>query len=257
MRIRDMVKNAAYRIGIDIRRAQPLPTSGDVPSVADAWREQMRMLKRRNRPIIFDVGAHVGRTALRYKQMCPDAIVYCFEPIAESFRELKRNVGVQKDIFAFQWALGRSTREACINVNRSLATCSLLPTDSRASETWNGTDVTETVAQAPVTVRSLDEFLVEHPEIDRIDILKMDVQGAEMEVLEGARETLRAGRVDLIFTEIILLPTYVGQSELCDYLRVLSEQGFGMHNMFNYCYTNDGQLNQLDILFRRGVNVGR
>lgn len=246
------LKKAAYRLGLDVRRAQPLPKSGDVPSFTDPFYEQARLLKGTNRPMIFDVGAHIGQTALKYKSIFPGASIYSFEPFEESFGRLKAAVKELEDVHPVKIALGKTVGDVALNVNRSTATSSLLPTDPRSSDTWNGTDVTDTLTEVKVSVETVDTFLVGHPDIATIDILKIDAQGSEMDILVGAEGALRAGWIRLVYLEIIMLPTYVGQRELEEYLVLFRKFGYTLHNLFNFCYTNDGQLNQLDALFVRG-----
>ena len=244
------LKRAAYRLGLDVRRALPLPKSGAVPSFTDAFHEQVRLLGRMARPVIFDAGAHIGQTAVKYKTLFPDAAVYSFEPFEGSFAQLVTAVRGLNDVHPINSALGRYAGELTLNVNRSTATNSLLRTDTRASETWNGADVTDTIGENKVPVETIDSFLATHPAISTIDILKIDAQGSEMDILLGARGALQARRVRLVYLEIIVLPTYIGQQTLEAYLAFLRGSGFALHNVFNFCYTSDGQLSQLDALFR-------
>ena len=251
MTAKNILRNAAYRLGLDVRRAQPVPPSGSVPSFTDPFHEQARLLKGTTRPIIFDVGAHIGQTALKYKSLFPRASVYSFEPFGDSFTQLTTAVKDLEHVYPVRSALGRSVAEVALNVNRSTATSSLLPTDPRSSETWNETDVTDTVAKVRVSVGTVDSFLAEHPEIPKIDILKIDAQGSEMDILIGAERILSNRAIRLAYIEVIMLPTYVGQHHLDEYLVFFRANGFALHNFFNYCYTNMGQLNQLDALFVR------
>jgi FkbM family methyltransferase len=243
------VKDLAYRFGVEVRRAHPLPKSGSVPSFHDPFHEQRRMLADAAKPVIFDVGAHVGTTTLQYKVLFPEATVYAFEPFEQSYQKLRAATEGVPGVHAVNKALGRSTGELKLRVNQSTATNSLLATDPRARETWNGMDVTDTVAETMVQVDTLDHFLEANDGIGRIDVLKLDAQGGEMDILLGAEKSIAQGRVRILYTEIIVMPTYTGQRSLDEYLAFMRGHGFALHNLYNPLFSNSGQLNQLDALF--------
>jgi hypothetical protein len=78
--------------------------------------------------------------------------------------------------------------------------------------------------------------------------LKLDVQGAEFQVLTGARQSLERQRIRLVYMELILCPTYQGQHELHDYLRFLGSLGYELLDLFNP-ERNGRQLIQADGIF--------
>jgi FkbM family methyltransferase len=249
MSAKQIIKNIAYICGFEIRRVHPLPKSGGIPSVSDPFHEQKRFLAKARNPVIFDVGAHVGQTTLRYKELFPAASVYSFEPFPGSFVELEKSTQGLAGVHLVKGALGRTEGQAIMKVNRSAATNSLLSTDPRASEAWNGTNVAETLGEIRVPVGTIDGFLTENHQIGRIDLLKLDAQGSEMDVLVGAESALREKRVGVIYVEIIIMPGYVGQRALGEYIEYLRAHGYELHNFYNLAHTNDGRLNQLDALF--------
>jgi hypothetical protein len=80
-------------------------------------------------------------------------------------------------------------------------------------------------------------------------LLKLDVQGAEPLVLKGGEGLLRSGRVRLVYTEIMTLPTYAGQAELHEFLSMMRGYGFELFNIFNLSTTAAGQLRCVDAIF--------
>ncbi len=133
-----------------------------------------------------------------------------------------------------------------LNVNRNAETNSLLPSDAKAARYW-GEGVLETESGVEVTLQTLDGFCAEHS-IARVDVLKLDVQGAEYSVLEGGTAMLSAGRVGLIYMEVIIAPTYVGQRRLADHLALTSANGYELFDLYNQTRRN-GRLIQSDIIF--------
>ena len=81
-----------------------------------------------------------------------------------------------------------------------------------------------------------------------MDVLKLDVQGAEYSVLEGADALLSGGRIGVIYMEVIIAPTYVGQRRLVDYLALTSDKGYELFDLYNPTRRN-GRLIQSDIIF--------
>jgi hypothetical protein len=94
----------------------------------------------------------------------------------------------------------------------------------------------------------MDDFLERHG-IQQVDILKIDVQGAEMAVLRGGEKALDAGRIKVIFFEIITCDTYKNQSGIHDYLKFLDSKNYGLVGFYDQANGPDGQLRQLDALF--------
>jgi len=62
--------------------------------------------------------------------------------------------------------------------------------------------------------------------LERIDFLKLDTQGTELEILKGAREYLSGGKIAVVKTEVLFLPVYRDQCTFSDIDRFLKDQGF-------------------------------
>src|SRR5512145_1663757 len=78
----------------------------------------MRRLVTEQRPVIFDVGAHVGQTALRFRSLFPDAIIHCFEPYPASFDLLSASLAGDARVRRYSVALADSAGHAKLKVNR-------------------------------------------------------------------------------------------------------------------------------------------
>ena len=98
-------------------------------------------------------------------------------------------------------------------------------------------------------VRSLDRLCDEFGFNYAIDLLKLDVQGAEGMVLEGARETLR--RVRSVWTEVSFRPLYEESSTFRDVYDFFRRAGFHLIALEDAYRANDGELLQADALFVR------
>lgn len=198
------------------------------------------------RPVIFDVGAHRGETARTFTQAFPDADLYCFEPSAESFAVLKDHNFAYPRANLINAGLSDGSGVQQFNVNVGSPTNSLLMLDSRAAKTWSHEGLTP-FRQEACQFYTLDEFLTQYG-IEKIDLLKIDVQGAEYRVLQGGATALAAGRIRVLYLEIILGPTYVGQWGMGQYLSYLESLGFCVAGLYNFTYGAQRELIQLDAL---------
>jgi FkbM family methyltransferase len=221
----------------------------DLSVPADAFTEMQRLCLDIKEPIIFDVGAHHGETAIKLRSYFPEARIVCFEPFFESFQVLKRNTESDQRITIFNFGLSNQSGTFPFHSNLSSATNSLLSSDELGSTTWEaGLLETKDIVQAQF--KTMDAVL-DQLAIPKIDILKLDVQGAEPLVLEGASTACKKGVIQTIYSEIITQPTYVGQKRFDEALAVYFNYGFDLHNIYNLSLTSMGQLRQVDAIFVR------
>jgi len=133
-------------------------------------------------PRIIDGGANIGVSILAFKRQHPAARIIAFEPDPEIFRILERNCD------RFQWADVTLVRKALWNAETQL---DFRPDGADAGRLTDGLTQAKTIK---VWTSSLADCLVE-----KVDLLKLDIEGAETEVLENCAGKL--GCVDRIFVE--------------------------------------------------------
>jgi FkbM family methyltransferase len=135
--------------------------------------------------MLIDVGANDGlylRTAL---QVLGDALTACsFEPQSASFRKLQEQMAAYPAIRLRQSAVGKEPGEAQLRFQSNLDT-----TASIRRHAENGPALTETV---PVTTMDL---FCQQEGVRRVDLLKIDTEGYEMEVLLGASKMMQSGAI--------------------------------------------------------------
>jgi hypothetical protein len=107
-----------------------------------------------------------------------------------------------------------------LHVNNDDATSSLFPLNVEHNADLEHLHTLRTVRTLPVETRRLDEVLPPGP----VDFLKLDVQGAELMVLQGGPETL--GRTAVVHCEVEFAPIYAGQPLYADVERELTGHGF-------------------------------
>jgi FkbM family methyltransferase len=220
---------------------------------SDPFWVQSVLVKNEN-PVIFDIGAHVGSVTARYRKIFPGGTIHVFEPFRESFQALKERFGSCPAVRLNETAITDSVGRTIFNANVSSKTNSILKSDPRVSESWVGPfhDTTSTI-EVPTT--TIDAYC-EANAIDRIDILKLDVQGAELQALNGAKSTLQRHCARQIYMEVLIAPTYVSQPRFEDYLQFLRSVGYEVLDIFNPL-RRDLRLLQLDVIFVPNVRTTR
>ncbi len=150
----------------------------------------LKKLSQLNPRLILDVGANTGEYALSAAEYCKDATVYSFEPVKSTFDVLQASIDKSgnKLITAINKGLYKANGQFHINVYPRNALASLY--DIR------GLDY-PVVGQEIIEVITGDDFIREH-KLSSIDFLKMDVEGAEMDVLEGMKEAFGRKVVRLV-----------------------------------------------------------
>jgi len=211
----------------------------------DAFLEQRRLIDK-DAITIFDVGAHVGEVTARYRKLFPAATVYALEPFPESFSQLQANIQHDKLVHAIN--IGLTDRAGWFPLHDNTASCtnSLLAPDQAADETWGSGEV-KSKGTILCAFDTLDHFVAERG-IQFIDILKLDVQGTETRILDGAEACLAAKKIGLVYSEIIVMPTYMGQESFWKILRRFDEREMVLHNFYNHSLIR-GRLRQVDAIF--------
>jgi FkbM family methyltransferase len=137
---------------------------------------------------VYDVGANIGFfTILCSRLVGPQGKVYAFEPIPENVVTLRHNIALNKltNVVVIEQALSASTGTAEMFVSPWSAFHSL-NVDGASKRENHGPDG----GQIMVETVTLDEF-VQGDGVSAPDLIKLDVEGAELLVVEGMRETLR------------------------------------------------------------------
>lgn len=205
-----------------------------------------KRLIRASQPVLLDVGAHHGQTATRLRELFPEAMIHCFEPFPDSYAVLERATEADSRVRRHRLCLSGRTGTATMKCNASTATNSLLETDCRASDTW-GEGLLDTNARIEVTTKTLDAFCIDQS-IDRVDLLKIDTQGAEYNVLEGAADILSRRAVTVLVFELITATTYEQQRLPSEYFALLESRGYVFSGVFSPIYRR-GLLAQCDVAF--------
>lgn len=194
---------------------------------------------------IVDVGANVGQFSLLARALYPSSRIVAFEPLREAAARYRRVFAGDPKTALHEAAIAPCAGAATLHVSASADSSSLLPITDRQVARFPGT---WEVAVATVDAAPLDTFL-SPAEILPPALLKIDVQGFELEVLRASRSLLDT--FGHVYVEASFEELYEGQALAGEVAAFLAEHGFAETGRFNVSTSAAGAAIQADFLFRR------
>lgn len=195
---------------------------------------------------VIDVGANRGQFTTMIFDLFPNSNIIAFEPLAEPFRKLVEVTSRFTNIRTVNTAIGPEKANLPINVATRDDSSSLLQITAMQEAVFpqTGYKRTDYVEVAPMT------NYVSSSDLKSPCLLKIDVQGFELQVLKGCYELI--SNVDLIYVETSFVELYDGQPFAYDIINYLHPRGFQLSGIYNLHYTKAGHPVQGDFLFVRG-----
>jgi len=172
-------------------------------------------------PIIIEAGASDGQDTLELSKQFPNGQIHAFEPIPAVFEKLKNRVGNCKNVHIYPHALGPTNHTAKMYVSsgRSYGSSSLL----KPKEHLTIHKDVHFKEEIEVPVLTIDDWAAKH-NIDRVDFMWLDMQGAEYATLKASSKILNSLKV--LYTEVSLMEMYEGVPLYEEYKTWLESLGF-------------------------------
>jgi FkbM family methyltransferase len=186
---------------------------------------------------IIDVGAYRGDWTRLVRRVFPDVPVVMVEPQASKRPDLEKVCRELSDVRYVPVLLGRNSGDE-VSFFEMETGSSMFPENSnvpRQSKTLTTTTLDDIAGSISVPA-----------------LLKIDVQGAELEVLEGARQTLST--CEVIQLEVAFLPYNEGAPDVLNVLNYMTERGFVPFDISGFSRPNGVDLAQIDMLFTRSAS---
>lgn len=194
---------------------------------------------------IVDGGAYKGDFSLEAANAFPAATIYAFEPQKNSFALLSRNTAAMNRIKPVNCALGNNSGKALFYTNISPLTNSLSKSTADALKYFQCFNDPKRVEN--VEVVSLYDFLSEE-NISGIDLLKLDLQGHELQAIQGLGALLSS--VKLIYAEVEFLKLYDGAFLFSEVEMYLREHGLIFYQLYDLVRSpENGRLLYGDAIF--------
>lgn len=193
---------------------------------------------------VVDIGANRGQFSLAIRAYAPKAHVIAFEPLPGPGEIFRRVFAGDPMVCLHPVAIGANAGEAVIHVTEADDSSSLLPVSPLQEKLFRGC---RTVATETIKVGRLADF-VSAQKIVSSAMLKLDVQGYELEALRGCDDLL--DRFMYVYAECSFVELYSGQALAHEVIAWLRERSFKLSGVYNVCYDKDGRVIQGDFLFR-------
>jgi len=234
-----LMKNILCRFGIIVFKKSSRVYLPD----ADACKIVAELIGRCD-PVIIDGGAHRGDAVREFSRFFSKAEFHCFEPDPTLGEELSRVFAGDPTVHVVKEALGDKCGLSSFNINSARPTNSLLETSRVLDPDLQ--QLCRLVEKVEVAVTTIDDYRALH-KLDRIDVIKLDLQGYDYNALVGARKTLPETRV--VLAEVFFTEVYVGGHLFQDILQLMIDSGFRLFTLCGLHYGEDHRLLWADAIF--------
>lgn len=183
------------------------------------------------KPFVIDVGANIGLFSIFIKSQYPSAEILAFEPAPATYNVLSRNVDLHnlKQVAIFEYGLSSQPGQAKLTYFPNLpGNSTIRPHEKQMLYEQAVAKHGQAVAdgyfgasqEIPIKLERLSHFLQNRAGLSAIDLLKVDVEGAELEVLRGLSDV----HWDMIRN--VLVETWEKSGDREEIEKLLTEKGF-------------------------------
>lgn len=160
--------------------------------------------------IVIDAGAHIGTFSVFAARLVPQGRTYSFEPVAGTFQTLKKNTEDYPQITCVNSGLGDGIYQKNIFVDLRSTLGSVFEDSPLYSGKSDGRECES------ANILTIDAFVAEHG-ISRINFIKIDAEGYEAKILNGARESIKKWK------PVIAMSAYHNPNDKRDLPRIMKE----------------------------------
>ena len=143
---------------------------------------------------IIDVGGADGTVSIMLSKAFPNAKIYTFEPIQASFQQLSQNTNTYPNIQINNLALGNKAQKLQMQIAERITSSSLFDINEEIEDKYLATNIKKK-SEEEIEVKRLDDIFDDN---QIFNLIKLDVQGYELEVLKGGIEVLKQTKIVLI-----------------------------------------------------------
>ncbi len=189
-------------------------------------------------PVFIDIGAHTGKFTDSLIEYFPFAQGVLFEPTYRNYEILKNKFWNKTGIDIINCALDIEAGKRKFYYTEDSAQNSLLLFDSENTQYY----------ESEIETNTLDNFFLGSNRINRIDLIKIDTQGNDLNILKGGMNTIQKYK-PVILTEFIFISLYKNQGLYFDQFNFFRRIDYNLAGIYNMHYTQNGVLAFADFLF--------
>jgi len=222
------------KIGLEIRSYPDFDT-----------KRRMKIMRHYKINTLFDIGANHGQYSKNMREMGYTGEIISFEPLNSAFSELEKVSSRSKNWIVNNYALGNKNTKSTINVAGNSYSSSIL---EMLPNHLNSAPESEYIAQQEINIKTLDSIYKSFCTPKKNVMIKIDTQGYEKNVLEGATKSLK--NIKIIQLEMSLLPLYESEVLFIEMIGYLEKKGFQLFSLENgFADPLTGRLLQVDGIF--------
>lgn len=208
-------------------------------------RRRLQIMKQLKIDFVFDVGANSGQYVKNLRELGFHDKAISFEPIEIVFKELNKTAKNDSFWITENFAIGNQNTESVINISQNTYSSSIL---LMLPAHYESEPTSKYVSQQKIHIKTLDSIYNQYASSENNVMLKIDTQGYEKNVLEGAKESLK--KISLIQLEMSLKPLYENEMIFLEMVDYLLNMGFELYSLENgFADPETGQLLQVDGIF--------
>ena len=236
------MKDLLHRYGFDIVR---------YPYRSQILKRRMQLISSYGINLIFDVGANIGQYAMQIRDIGYKARIVSFEPLTSAYKELKKNSNNDSLWDTVNIALGHDNYKSEINISvdsYSSSILDLLPIYAKV------TPKSKYTGKQIILIRKIDKIIDKYYQKSDKLFLKIDTQGYESKVIEGAKNSM--DKIIGIQLEMSIIPMYNGGLIFTETIDLLYSKGYVLMSLEpGFSDPNTGQLIQFDGIFFRKCGI--
>lgn len=238
MSIPPTLRKFLWKVGFDISRFTP--TSHPVA-------RRKHILESYEIDMVLDVGANSGQFAQQLRSIGYTGRILSFEPMSAAFKLLQKNAKDDPTWEVFNYAIGDAEEKREIHISRnsySSSILNMLPSHLKSAPN------SKYFSKELIDIKTFDSLFSDLCKTDNNVYVKIDTQGYENKVIQGA-ETLLAC-IDTVQLEMSLIPLYEGEFLFIEMCSLMSKKGYTLIALENgFSDPASGQLLQVDGIFHR------
>ena len=206
---------------------------------------RIKLLSRYKIDLVFDVGANIGQYATQMRGLGYRGRIVSFEPLTSAYKDLASLANKDPLWDTVNVALGDQDGKAEINIAGNSQSSSIL--DMLPSHTISAPD-SAYVGKEEINVRKIDTIIDTYRRPGNKLYLKIDAQGYEKTIVEGAENSL--DKITGIQLEVSLIPLYKNEALLADMVDYMATKNYTLMSLEpGYGDPENGQLLQVDCIF--------
>ena len=237
--VKQLIKDVFNSVGLKVQRYNPLYE--DKTQIYQA-------IKKIKTDIILDVGSNTGQFSLEIRKRGYNGKIVSFEPLTSARKKLLKHASKDANWLVHeQAAIGDHNGFIDINISKNSVSSSILPI---FSSHYNAEADSIYIGIERTAVMTLDSVADAYLNDNSNCFIKIDTQGYESQVLDGAINTLK--KTKGIICELSLVPLYEGQHLWKEMIERFEKEGFVLWSIQKaFTDKRNGRTLQMDAVFLR------